>query len=112
MSTPIRESFSLKRYSICGYLALLLLITLFSGTRVWSWSGELDSYAPLTPKAEMMQKRESVVPDLFTGALNLDLPLLSLEAGKLRIPVELSYHSAIQLDTTQSPAWLNHPRAS
>ncbi|UQB69788.1 DUF5977 domain-containing protein [Epilithonimonas zeae] len=54
------------------------------------------SYIPdvKSPEAHSFQKYGNIGPKLYSGALDLDIPLTSIDVGNLSIPISLSYDSS------------------
>lgn len=54
----------------------------------------LPNYSPLAPNAASIQRYGDYGVNLATGLPNIDIPLYTIKAGGLELPITLSYHAS------------------
>lgn len=83
---------------------LLTLIFLFVGLVSRAQFQKPDKGMP-TPNAASLGLYGQIPVSLYTGAPNIDVPLYTIEEGKIKVPISLSYHAS-GVRVNQHPGWV------
>lgn len=86
-------------------IKIYLLIILFLGGYVTVQAQIPNSpTSDLTPNASAIQRYGEIPVSLYTGIPDISIPIYNFEAGKLSVPISLSYHSG-GVKPEEHPGW-------
>lgn len=90
-------------FSLHQILALVLTLTALPGL-VRAQFQKPDVSMP-SPNAASLGLYGEVPVSLYTGTPNIDIPLYTIEEGKIKVPISLSYHAS-GVRVNQHPGWV------
>ncbi|MBD3581322.1 hypothetical protein [Flavobacterium selenitireducens] len=86
---------------------ILIMLSIFSVSLLYSQDGigELPDYTPPSPEAAAMTKYADLTPNEFSGKVNYNLPLYTVQASHLKLPIGLNYSGA-GVKVNDTPTWV------
>lgn len=82
----------------------LLIIFILGGYATIQAQIPASPTSALTPNASAIQRYGEIPVSLYTGIPNISIPIYNFEAGKLSLPISLSYHSG-GVKPEEHPGW-------
>ncbi|NUY81880.1 hypothetical protein HUK80_13330 [Flavobacterium sp. MAH-1] len=84
---------------------LFILLATYLSVSAQDEVGKLPDYTPPSPEASAMTKYADLQADEFNGRVSYSLPLYTYKAGKLELPISVSYNGAgVKVDDI--PTWV------
>jgi YD repeat-containing protein len=86
---------------------ILTLVLLILITPLFSQTNELPKIIPPAPNAANLGKFTEIPVSNYTGIPQIDIPIWTIEQGRIKIPISLSYHAGgIRVSEIASPVGL------
>jgi hypothetical protein len=94
-----------KLFSFVSTVALLCVLVTASNAQSNSNQYFLPQQFPRSPTATALEKYGTYQVNEFTGVPDISIPLYTIEAGGIKIPVTLSYHAS-GVKVTEAASWV------
>ncbi|ADB38155.1 SGNH/GDSL hydrolase family protein [Spirosoma linguale] len=107
LNVPSRDSFVPLQSRIDQFIIYMGIFYLFlfnSGGTLWAQFQRPDVSLP-SPNAASLGLYGEVPVSLYTGTPNIDIPLYTIQEGKINVPITLSYHAS-GVRVNQHPGWV------
>jgi YD repeat-containing protein len=104
------DKFTIFKLKRLNKSTLILFVLLFS-TFLFSLKGQnnadfkMPEIVPLSPEAKGIGKFGDVPVSTYTGVPDISIPIYTVKAGKLSLPITLSYH-ATGIEVAQEATWV------